>query len=269
MSFYRILASGFPDLKKKLKSAGMVISPEQYVEKSFKASLILAVGIFILSIFMALKFSWSFIVPILLFFIFMFFLFFINIQRVDVTITKRAKEIDKDVLFAGRFLLVKLNSGRPLINSIIDASHSYGVASKYFQEIVREIDLGTPMETALENAYKNTPSKRFRKILFQISNSLKIGVDITAPLEATLEEITQEQLIEIQRYGKKLNSIVMFYMLVAIVVPSLGITLFSIIASLVALNIDMGLFGVVLFLLLIVQLMFIAVFKSIRPNLNI
>ena len=269
MSFYRILASGFPDLKKKLKSAGMMGTPENYIEKCFKASLILAVGVFILSIFMALKFSWNFVIPIFLFIFVFLILFFVNIQRVDVTIIKRAKEIDKDVLFAGRFLLVKLNSGRPLINSIVDASNSYGVASKYFKEIVRDIELGTPMEQALENAYKNTPSKRFRKILFQISNSLKIGVDITAPLEATLEEITQEQLIEIQRYGKKLNSVVMFYMLVAIVVPSLGITLFSIIASLISLTVDMGLFSVVLFVLLLIQLVFIAVFKSMRPNLNI
>ncbi len=269
MSFYRIIASGFPDLKKKMKSAGMAGTSESYIEQAFRGALFLSLGIGILMFFLSLKLSFSMLVPVLAFLFFFMALFFLNIKRVDVKILARAKEIDKDVLFAGRFLLVKLNSGRPLINAIIDASNSYGVASKYFKEIVRDIELGTPMEIALENAYKNTPSRRFRKILFQISNSLKIGVDITAPLEATLEEITQEQLIEIQRYGKKLNSIVMFYMLVAIVVPSLGITLFSIIASLVALNIDMGIFSLVLFLLLLMQIMFIAVFKSIRPNLNI
>lgn len=269
MSFYRIIASSFPDLKWKMRSAGILGTPEAYVEQSFKGALFLSLGFSIILFFLSLKFSMSLILPFLVFVILFMMFFFLNIKRVDVKILNRAKEIDKDVLFAGRFLLVKLNSGRPLINSIIDASNSYGVASKYFKEIVRDIELGTPMEQALENAYKSTPSKRFKKILFQISNSLKIGVDITAPLEATLEEITQEQLLEIQRYGKKLNSIVMFYMLVAIVVPSLGITLFSIIASLVSLNIDMSIFSFVLGLLLIVQIMFIAVFKSIRPNLNI
>lgn len=269
MSFYRIIASGFPDLKKKMKSAGMIGTPESYVEQAFRGAIFLSLGVGILMFFLTLKLSLSFLVPIMTFIFLFIGLFLLNIKRVDVKMLNRAREIDRDVLFAGRFLLVKLNSGKPLINAISDASNSYGVASKYFKEIIRDIELGTPMEEALSNAYKSTPSKRFKKILFQISNSLKIGVDITAPLEATLEEITQEQLIEIQRYGKKLNSIVMFYMLVAIVVPSLGITLFSIIASLVALTLDMGIFGLVLFLLFIVQIMFIAVFKSIRPNLNI
>jgi hypothetical protein len=98
---------------------------------------------------------------------------------------------------------------------------------------------------------------------------LKIGVDVSQPLEAMLEEITQEQLIEIQRYGKKLNSIIMFYLLVAIVVPSLGITLFSIAASMFSLKIDMPVFFVILFFLALVQMMFIGILKNIRPNLNI
>lgn len=269
MSFYRIIASGFPDLKKKMRIGGIIGTPESYIEQAFRGAMFLSLGMAILTFFLALKFKMNILVPVGVFIFFFIALFSMNIKRIEIRMLNRAREIDKDVLFAGRFLLVKLNSGRPLINAIVDASNSYGVASKYFKEIVRDIELGTPMEDALSNAYRTTPSKRFKKILFQISNSLKIGVDITAPLEATLEEITQEQLIEIQRYGKKLNSIVMFYMLVAIVVPSLGITLFSIIASLIALNIDMGVFSIVLFALTLVQIMFIAVFKSIRPNLNI
>ena len=77
------------------------------------------------------------------------------------------------------------------------------------------------MEEALEKACNTTPSKKFKKILFQINNALKIGVDVSVSLESTLEEISQEQLVEIQRYGKKLNSMTMFYMLLAIVAPSL------------------------------------------------
>jgi pilus assembly protein TadC len=191
------------------------------------------------------------------------------LKRLDVSITKREQEIDRDVLFAGRFLLVKLNSGKPLINALFEASESYGVAGDYFKEIVSDIKLGTPLEDALEKAYKTTPSKKFRKILFQINNALKIGVDVSQPLESMLEEISQEQLVEIQRYGKKLNSIVMFYLLAAIVAPSLGITLFSIVASMMSLRIDLVAFFMVLFLLVIVQLIFIGVIRSIRPNLNI
>lgn len=269
MAFYRILASLFPDLKDKLKSAGLVDTPDHYVKQSFQSSMTFAIGISVTSLFFFLKFGQNILLSFLVFLIIFMMFFFVMMKRVDAKIIKREKEIDKDVLFAGRFLLVKLNSGTPLINSLVDASKSYGVASKFFMEIVRDIDLGTPLEQALHNAYKSTPSKRFKKILFQINNALKIGVDISAPLEATLDEIAQEQLVEIQRYGRKLSSLIMFYMMVAIVVPSLGITLFSLIASLLSLAIDMQLFLTVLFLVIVMQFMFIAIFRSIRPNLNI
>ena len=167
MSFYRIIASGFPDLKKKMKSAGIIGTPELYVEQAFRGALYLSIGVSVLMFFLVLKFSLNLLIPLALFIFLFMMLFFMNLKRADVKMLHRAREIDKDVLFAGRFLLVKINSGRPLINSIIDASNSYGVASKYFKEIVRDMELGTPMEEALENAYRTTPSKRFKKILFQ------------------------------------------------------------------------------------------------------
>ena len=195
--------------------------------------------------------------------------FFLMLKRPEVSIAKREREIDKDVLFAGRFLLVKLNSGKPLINALFDASESYGVAGGYFKEIVEDIKVGTPLEEALEKAYKTTPSRRFKKILFQINNALKIGVDVSQPLESILQEISQEQLLEIQKYGKKLNSIIMFYLLLAIVVPSLGITLFSIVASMMSIKIDMTVFGAILLFLTFVQVIFIGLIRGVRPNLNI
>lgn len=269
MSFFKSLASGIPSLKHKLRSAAIPKNPEEYVKECFLNSLLMTFMLTILLVFILLKLEKNILFAFLFFIGVFFILYFLFLRRVDVVISRRETDIDKDVLFAGRFLLVKLNSGRPLINSIVDASNSYGVASKYFREIVEDIELGTPLEEALDNAYKNTPSKRFKRVLFQISNSLKIGVDVSSSLEALLEEISQEQLTEIQRYGKKLNSLTMFYMLLAVVLPSLGVTLFSVIASMVSINIDFKSFLIAIFFLIIVQLIFLSVFRSIRPNLNI
>jgi pilus assembly protein TadC len=269
MTLSKSIALQFHDLKDKLKSAGINKKPEQYVHDALVNSLMFAFFLTILAIFLIIKFNFDILIGAVVFVVAYIIFFFLLMKRLDIEINKRAREIDKDVLFAGRFLLVKINSGKPLINSIIDASNSYGVASKYFKEIVRDIDLGTPMEDALHNAYKNTPSKKFKKILFQINNALKIGVDVSVPLEAALDEITQDQLVEIQRYGRKLNSLTMFYMLAAIVVPSLGITLFSVVASMVSIVIDMKMFIIVLFFLIFIQLIFLSIFRSIRPNLNL
>ena len=90
-----------------------------------------------------------------------------------------------------------------MLNALIEGSQSYGVSSKYFKEIVDDINLGTPIEKALDNAVKYSPSEKFRKILFQINTALKVGIDVAIPLNNVIEEITEEQLTEIRRYGKK------------------------------------------------------------------
>lgn len=256
-------------MKKKLEMAHMDMKPEVYIDKNLQLALIGAIGLGVMTLLIFARFNKPIALALLLAIAYFFILFFLVMKRVDGSIIKRKKDIDKEVLFAGRFLLIKLNSGRPLINSLIDASKSYGVAAKYFKEIVHDIELGKPIEEALEKASVYSPSKNFRKILFQISNALKIGIDVSKFLEATLEHIAREQLIEIQRYGKKLNSVTMFYMLFAVVMPSLGMTLFVVIGSFMSLDINLNLFIVVLFFLTVLEFMFITVFKSIRPNVNI
>jgi pilus assembly protein TadC len=258
-----------PGLRNKLRSAGMHYKPPEFIAECLRNAALLSLMFTIFATFLILRYERSFWLILLALIASFSIFYFLMVKKLDIAITKRAREIDKDVLFAGRFILVKLNSGKPLINALFDASESYGVASTYFKEIVDDIELGTPMEDALDRAYRTTPSKKFKKILFQINNALKIGVDVSGPLESILQEISQEQLIEIQRYGKKLSSIIMFYLLLAIVVPSLGITLFSVVASMLAIRIDMTIFLVIIFFLIIIQLLFIAILRGIRPNLNI
>jgi Flp pilus assembly protein TadB len=148
MTLSKSIALQFHDLKDKLKSAGINKKPEQYVHDALVNSLMFAFFLTILAIFLIIKFNFDILIGAVVFVVAYIIFFFLLMKRLDIEINKRAREIDKDVLFAGRFLLVKINSGKPLINSIIDASNSYGVASKYFKEIVRDIDLGTPMEDA-------------------------------------------------------------------------------------------------------------------------
>ncbi|MFH1073418.1 MAG: type II secretion system F family protein [Nanoarchaeota archaeon] len=269
MSFYEQLSSQFPSLKKKLRMAHIEKTPIEYTREKFQGSLFMALGLTVFSFFIIAKLKISLIFILFLFIVFFFIAFSILIRHVDAVIRRREKDIDREVLFAGRFLLIKLNTGQPLINAIVDASKSYGVANKYFKEIVREIELGTPLEKALELESYYTPSQKFRKILFQITNALKIGIDVTNFLSAILDEIAEEQLIEIQRYGKKLNSLTLFYMLIAIVIPSLGVTIFIVIASLVNLQLDLSAFLVMIFFMIILQFIFLSMFKMIRPDVNI
>ncbi len=244
--------------------------PEDFIKKNLKGSLVYSLGLSVFAFFMIDMlekpvYYLIFIFPAL------FILLFLMLLKSPMTkISKRRRDLDREVLFAGRYILVKIHSGRPLLNSLIDASQSFGVASKYFKELVDDINMGTPIEKALDNAMKYSPSIKFRKILFQVSNSIKIGIDVSEPLSNTLDEISQQQMVEIQRYGKKLNSLSIFYMLIAVVMPSIGVAMFAVIGSLIGLSELAGkIFYIILALLAIMQIVFITIFKSARLTVNL
>ena len=249
--------------------AHMRETPKQLVKKAilFSFSSAIAATFFIFVILEKQMSSLS-ILP-LLFVLVLVLVFVFMLQTPKVYIRKREREINKEVLFAGRYLLVKLESGTPLFNALIDASKSYGVAGKYFKEIVDDINMGTPIEESLENARKYNASKNFRLILWQIVTSLKTGAEVADSLRKTLNQITQEEIIEIKEYGKKLNSLVMFYMIIACVIPSLGVTMIVIVSSFMDLDIGMSHLFTVLFFLAIIQFLFISLIKSARPMVNL
>ncbi len=269
MGLFDGLARKDPELKRKLIMAKMEKEPVEYVRSAFLSSLWVAGTIALAYFLFAQGMGWNPLGALLLLPVAWYLFYKLLVRVVDVRIRKIARDIDREVLFAGRFLLVKLHAGRPLVTALSEASKSYGVANKYFKEIVQEIDMGTTLEEALEKASRYSPSEKFRRILFQITNALRIGVDVTNYLEAMLEEIANDQLIEIQRYGKKLNSLTMFYMLFSIVIPSLGITLFITIVSMVSANFDLSFFLILAGFLAFFEFFFVTIFKSIRPTVNI
>lgn len=240
-----------------------------FVKKTFQLAVMFAVGTLVLLFFFFEIAGISVLYLLLVLPVICIGYFFFFMMSPKNIINKRKRELDQEVLFAGRFLLVKVHSGRPLLNALIEGSQSYGIASKYFKEIVEDINLGTPIEKALDNAVKYSPSEKYRRILFQISTALKVGIDVSIPLSNAIDEITAEQLTEIQRYGKKLNSLALFYMLLAIVLPSIGMAIFVVVGGLLGLPIERNLFLVVTGALVIVQLIFVSVFKASRLSVNL
>ncbi len=265
----RQITNAFPRLKEDLRKAHLKQTPEQFVKKTIELAAMLSIGTLILLFFIfeiaGISLGYFFLLlPLLCVGYFLFLL-----QTPKGIISKRRRELDQEVLFAGRFLLVKVNSGRPLLNALIEGSQSYGVSSKYFKEIVEDINMGTPIEAALDNAVKYSPSDKFQRVLFQINTALKVGIDVSIPLTNVIEEITSEQFTEIQRYGKKLNSLALFYMLIAIVMPSIGMAIFVVVGGLLGLPINKDIFLVVIGVLILIQLIFISVFKSTRLSVNL
>jgi len=249
--------------------AHLPYSPKQYVKKSLRTAVLYAV-FFTILFFLVLQKAMLSKLLLAPFFVLIFISFFeYSLIKINAKIKKREHDIDREVVFVGRHMLVKIYSGRPLLNALIETAGSRGIASKYIKEIVDDIGTGTPIENALNKAALYSPSNKLRKVLFHINNALQLGIDVTKPLESVLEEITREEELEIKKYGKKLNTLLIFYMIAAIIVPSLGMVIFITLSSFINFPVDLKLLLVFIFFIVVLQFVFITLFKSIRPMVNL
>lgn len=247
----------------------MDVRPEVFVQRAFMSAAYLALGMggFMFFIFLSMGTSPFFVIPVVLALIPFLFLYLLKVPQARAI--QKAKEIDKEIVYAGRFLQIELESGVPLYNAMTAAAKSYRHIGKYLQEIVDKIELGTPVEAALNQTIEFTPSDKFRKVLWQIVNSLKTGADIAKSLEATIDQISKEQVIEIKAYGRKLNPMAMFYLIFAIIIPSLGMAMMVILSTFIGFKVTIPVLLTASFFVGFVQFMFIAMVKMSRPAVEL
>ena len=59
------------------------------------------------------------------------------------------REIDKEIVYAGRFLLIELNSGIPLYNTMLNVSNVYLRIGKHFRQVTDRLEVGKPIEISI------------------------------------------------------------------------------------------------------------------------
>jgi len=178
--------------------------------------------------------------------------------------------MEKNLIPALGDILVQLNSGVPLFNILVNISSSdYGELSEEFKKAVKKINAGLPQVEVLEELGEKNSSIYFKRTLWQISNGMRAGSDISVVISESIKSLSEEQILQIQNYGNKLNPMIMFYMLSSVILPALAITFLTIISSMVGLtqSITTLLFAALFVFVVIIQTMFIGIIKSIRPSL--
>lgn len=242
--------------------------PEEFVRKTAFASFYLTtlVVVFLGAIFLKLNVLLRmlyFIFPIIFVVIFFYFM-----QLPAYKIRLKEKDIEREIVYACRFLMIELDSGVPLYNAMTNVTKSYKTIGKAFRDIIEDIDLGSTIESAIENAITLTSSQDFRKVLWQVLNSLKTGAEVSLSLNAVVEQITREQIIKVSEYGRKLNPIAMFYMMIAVILPSLGITMIIVLSSFLAFELSLFTLLLIAAALGFIQFMFIAMIRTSRPAVD-
>jgi flagellar protein FlaJ len=277
-SIAEILATKFPELRKKLKLGDMEENPVAFLEKVVTSTVFISVGLIVLSyLFMLeglgtglasdiLMFLVMLVAPIVIIPLIIFNYLMLYPEAAKI---RRQKEMDYEIVFAGRHIVIALKSGMPLFDTFVGTSNGYGAVSKEFSKIVDKVVLGVPTTQAIREVVQFNPSKYFTRMLMQIANAISSGADVGDSLESVLDQISKEQMISLKEYSQKLTPIVMFYMVFGIIVPSLGIVLATVVFSAISggnIGFSSSVLVIAFILIALVQFLFLGFIESSRPK---
>lgn len=268
-SFAEVLAPRFVGLRKKLELADMKQTPVNFVERVIGSTLMITVALTVIAaiFFYQFEIALYWLVPLVI--VLLVGVFNYLMLYAEARMLKRKRELDYEIVFAGRHIVIALKSGMPLFETLVGASNGYGEVSNELKKIVDKIMLGVPTTQAIREVAQNNPSKYFIRMMMQIANSVASGADIGESLEAVLDQISKEQLIQLKEYSQKLTPAVMFYMLFGIIVPSIGVVLAAALLSVMSggnFGFTSSLLIPVFLLIAIVQFLFLGIIESSRPK---
>ncbi len=265
------ISKASPNLPLKLKQADIPYSSIEYSSLALFTSSFM--GILVFAIVLILSYSIAPLVRVLSISVtvgaVMFFLIFIYIMIYPRLLIKRkTADVERNLLYSLKHILVQIKSGVPLFESLVAVSEgNYGQISEEFKSLVKDVNTGTPLETAMDNLALRNPSLYFRRAIWQISNGMKAGSDVGGVLGDIINNISREQLIAIRRYGSQLNPLTLVYMMIAVIIPALGVTMLIILSSFSGFAISELMFFAILGGVALFQFMYIGIIKSKRPNI--
>lgn len=266
------LSKVFPSLSMRLEQAKLDIEPRVYVSIGLFSSIfwtvVIFVSLFTFSRLVQLPKNFPLIMTSISLIIGCFSFIYIMLYP-RLIITRKVKELERNLLFALRHLLIQVKSGVPLFDALVSVSNGgYGLISDEFKACVKKISTGSSETTALEEVALKNPSLYFRRTIWQLTNAFRSGADLSQTLENIVNNLINEQKIAIREYGSQLNPLAMMYMMIAVIIPSLGITLLTILSSFTGMVISEMMFWFILFGISFFQFSFIGIIKSRRPSVE-
>ncbi len=265
-----------PTLQNDLREAGISVEYIDYISAGIlTAVLLLAVlgGVAGLLSLVALKRGLlsAKLLAILVFMIIgvpvIYLFYFLNYPKLRAG--KRKRLIDEKVTFAVREIMIKVGSGVPIFNALLDvANGDYGMISTEFAYTVQEIESGVPQDKALEHLSARVPSKALKRAIDILINAIKSGSDVHGTLVLINDMLIQKQQSDMKSYAGELTPMSMGYMMVSVVLPSLGMSVFVILGSLAKINI-VALIYLIPVILVVFQVFFMGMVSSRRPAIGV
>jgi flagellar protein FlaJ len=255
-----------------LRNLDLRITREEYLAIVLKTFI----GVFLFSsivlstMFFIMEVRLFYVIGILLGLVFGGFNAFSQLMYPSVFEAKRQRDIERNLLFALDDMLVQLSAGVSLFEIINNISNSnYGELSVEFKKIVKRISSGEPESKVINDIGKRNSSPFFRRTLWQISNGLNSGSNMMMIIKESVNSLNEEQMIQIQNYGNKLNPLIMMYMLISVIVPALSVSFMTVVISMMGVEtlIAQAMFAGLFVFVMVFQIMFLGMIRSKRPSL--
>ena len=232
-----------PNVKYELAKADLPVNPVKYLAASFFSALVYGV-VFFFFLYSLFFFRDGIITPEnsilsgLAGLISSLFFFALHIAYPGIVAKKYAAGIDSSLMFALKSMLIQVTSGVSLFNAMLNVSKSnYGVVSKEFENVVKDISAGESEAHALEKLALKTRSEYLKKTSWQLLNSLNSGASLRGALATVVESLNSQQLRAIKDYAAELNLWILLYLLLAAAIPTMGITFLVIMSAMAGLSI--------------------------------
>ncbi len=274
LAFY--LRNISPGIDNSLLEGGINIPGVDYIAAGIFVSLILVIILFAVSALLALVAIHrglltgqltGILVLLVIFVPIIYFVYFVNYPKLQAA--RRRARIDEKVVFAIREVMIKVGSGVPIFNALLDVSNGdYGVVSAEFKVTVEEIQSGVPQDEALTRLSRRVPSQSLKRSIDILVNSMKSGSDVHGTLTLINDMLIKRQQSDMRSYAAELTPLSMMYMLVSVVLPSLGMSVFIILGSIAHFNVIYVVYIIPPFLV-VFEIFFMGMVGSRRPAVGV
>ncbi len=264
------VSDAFPGLRINLIGIGAGVEADEYVAASILSTLLygmlLSSLVFTLLFILGAYMEQTVILSLIAGLIITVLLFTVFLLYPGILAGKKAEEIEKDLVFALKDMLLEVNSGATIYGAMVEVAKSgYGRVSEEFDRVVRQVNVGASVEDALEDLALKTTSEHFRNSIWQLVNALKSGSDMENAIKELIKNLTTEQRMKIRNYAQELNIMVLLYMLFAVVIPTIVTTLVIVVGPFMGLALGPEAFYIILPTSLFIQIALVEFIKSRRP----
>jgi pilus assembly protein TadC len=266
------LGENIPGLKVKMEQSRLGLEAHQYGFLTFFAVAFFSLIIFsVIAVIGSMRIPEQAVLYALVFSMVIAGLIFGYAQLYPaMIIMKRTRDLEKGTLFALRHMLIRVRSGVSLFEAMASiARGGYGAVSEEFEFTIRKMASGMPQTQAMDEMAINNPSPYFRRIIWQISNAMKTGAEITEVLQHLVEGLSFDQRIKIRESGAQMNPIALMYMMFTVILPSMGIIFIIALALFMGFSFPDSVFYVILGGLAMFQYIFVGIVKNRRPSVEV